>query len=111
MGPISVNRAGLSVAALLAGWHLAWTLLAASGWAQPLVDLVYRLHFLKSEAVVGPFNAGTAALLVLVAAAVGYGAGSSLALAWNCLAWWEESASARRQEPVRPRPSTPARAS
>lgn len=111
MGHISVNRAGLSVAAVLAGWHLAWILLAASGWAQPLVEFVYRLHFLKSEAVVGPFDPATGALLVMVAAAVGYAAGATLALAWNCLGWWGESAAVSRQEPLRSRPSTPARAS
>jgi hypothetical protein len=111
MGHISVNRAGLSVAAVIAGWHLAWILLAASGWAQPLVDFVYRLHFLKSEALVGPFDPATAALLVVVAAIVGYAAGASLALTWNCLAWWGESASLPRQEAMRARPSTPARAS
>jgi len=110
MGPISVNRAGLSVAAVIAGWHVAWTLLAASGWAQPLVDLVYRLHFLKSEAIVGPFDMATAALLVLVAAVVGYAAGASLALTWNCLTWWGESAGARRSEAMASRPAGAGRA-
>lgn len=109
MGHISVNRAGLSVAAVIAGWHMAWILLAASGWAQPLVDLVYRLHFLKSEAVVGPFNMATGALLVLMAAVVGYAAGASLALTWNCLTWWGESAGMRRHEAVASRPAGAAR--
>ena len=43
-----------------------------------------------------PFDALNAGLLLLVAAAVGYVTGASLAAVWNCLTAMAESAATRR---------------
>lgn len=86
MGRIFVNRAGLAVAAVLAVWHAAWAVLVALGGAQPLVDFIYRLHFVAESAPkVGPFNPASAAILIGTAALAGYVMGAGLAVAWNCL--------------------------
>lgn len=88
MGYVHPNRVGLSVAAVLGGWHVVWSLLVATGAAQRVLDVAYRLHGMKTDAVVGPFDPGTAALLVLVTAAIGYVSGAVAAITWNCLEAW-----------------------
>ena len=55
MAHIHPNRAGLAFAAVLAGWHAVWALLVAFGGAQKVLDFAYKLHFMESDAVVGPF--------------------------------------------------------
>jgi|GEM_PF-986827 len=96
MGHISVNRAGLTLAAVLAAWHAIWSVLAATGMAQRVHDFAYKLHFMQSDATVGPFDAATAGLLVLTTAAVGYVTGAALAVVWNCLTTVADALHARR---------------
>lgn len=87
MARMFVNRTGLAVAGVLAIWHAVWAAIVGLGVAQPLVDFVYRIHFVEASAPkVGPFKAAAAAMLVLLAAAAGYAIGAGFALAWNCLA-------------------------
>jgi hypothetical protein len=59
--------------------------LVAAGAAQRVADFVLRLHAMKSDVVVEPFNAGAAALLLLATAVLGYLGGAVAALLWNCL--------------------------
>lgn len=63
---------GLSLASL----HLFWVLIVASGWAQPLLDWIFKLHMLSSPFQVQPFNLGFAATLLAITFAIGcfYGA-------------------------------------
>lgn len=88
MKRVSPNRVGLSVAAVLGGWHVVWSLLVAFGGAQRVLEVAYALHSMKAEAAVGPFNLETASLLVLVTAILGYVSGAVAALTWNCLDWF-----------------------
>ena len=85
MQKISANRAGLVLAALLGGMHLLWALLILAGWAQPVIDFIFWLHMIKPVYVVEPFAIGRAVGLVVLTAAVGYGAGWVLAAVWNRL--------------------------
>ena len=85
MSVIRANRAGLVFGALLGGWHLAWALLVAVGWAQPLIDFVFWIHFIKPIYVVEPFNAGTALILIIVTSAIGYALGLGFGVLWNKL--------------------------
>jgi len=80
---IQPNKAGLALGALLGIWHLAWATLVAIGWAQPLINFIFWLHFIKPIYVIEPFNAGTAALLVAITALSGYVMGFIFALLWN----------------------------
>jgi hypothetical protein len=85
MGHVDPNRLGIVTAVMLSAWHGAWMALVAAGVAQRVADFVYRLHGVKAEMVVEPFDAGGAALLLLVTAVLGYVAGASAAALWNCL--------------------------
>jgi hypothetical protein len=70
---------------LLGGMHLVWALLVASGLAQPLMDFVFWLHFIRPVLVIEGFDPLHAAGLVLFTAAVGYSLGCAFALLWNHL--------------------------
>jgi hypothetical protein len=85
MGHVDVNRAGIVGAVILAGWHMAWSVLVAAGMAQRVMDFVYRLHSLKSDAVVQSFDPAMAGLLLLLTAGLGYLLGAGTAAMWNCL--------------------------
>jgi hypothetical protein len=80
---MQANKTGLALATLLGGWHLLWAILVATGTAQMVIDFVFWMHFLKPVYVVGPFQVLTAAVLVLVTAALGYAIGFAFAVAWN----------------------------
>lgn len=43
---------GLTLSAL----HACWVMLVASGWAQPILDFVFKLHMLNSPFIVQPFS-------------------------------------------------------
>lgn len=77
------SRVAMILAALYGGWHLLWSALVAVGWAQPILNFVFWMHFLKPAFVVGPFDIGTALVLVGVTTAIGAGLGWMLALLWN----------------------------
>ena len=83
MGTISANKTGLALSALMGGWHLLWSVLVALQWAQPVIDFVFWIHFIKPIYVIEDFNAGRAAILVAVTAAFGYAVGYCFALLWN----------------------------
>ena len=58
---------GLSLASL----HLVWVLIIATGFAQALIDWIFKLHMLSSPFQVQPFNLGYAATLLLITFLVG----------------------------------------
>jgi hypothetical protein len=84
-GFVVPRRAGITLAVLLGGTHLGWSFLVAVGWAQPLLDFLYRVNFVKPVDEVLPFNAGTALMLVFVTSAIGFALGWALAAVWNRL--------------------------
>ena len=79
------HKLALVFAVLLGGWHLLWSALVAVGWAQPLINFIFWLHFIRPVYVIERFNIGTALLLITVTAAIGYAIGWSLAVLWNKL--------------------------
>lgn len=80
---IGVQRAGMVTGALFGAWHLAWSCLVAAGVAQPLIDFVFWMHFIKPVYVIEPFDTTRAVILIVVTAIVGYVMGSAFALLWN----------------------------
>ena len=85
MVTIRPHAAALVLAILLGTWHLLWAVLVAVGLAQPLIDFILWIHFIRPVYVVERFNVGTALLLIGVTAAVGYGIGWCFAVLWNKL--------------------------
>jgi len=85
MVTIRPDRTALILAILLGSWHLVWALLVAAGWAQPLIDFIFWIHFVKPVYVIQKFNIGIALLLVGITAAIGYVIGWIFATLWNKL--------------------------
>jgi hypothetical protein len=85
MGTVNPNKAGLTVGVMLGGWHFLWALLVAAGWAQAIINFVFRIHFLTPAWTVEGFHTGLAVTLVLVTAALGYASGYVLCVLWNRL--------------------------
>ena len=83
MKELNVNKVALSFGFFLGGWHLVWSILAALGWAQGLLDFILGLHMLSVPVQVLPFSITTAGLLIIVTFAVGYMAGKIFATIWN----------------------------
>jgi len=82
---ISVGKAGLVLGALMGGWHLCWSVLVALKWAQPVIDFVFWMHFIKPIYVIEPFEIVRAAILLIVTAGIGFLIGSVFALIWNAV--------------------------
>ena len=86
MTHFNVGRTGLVLGILLGGFHAVWAALVAGGWGQPLLDLIFRLHFIDPPYHVAPFQIGTAALLVGLTFVLGGFSGMAFAVVWNRLA-------------------------
>jgi len=82
---IGVTKSGLVVGIVLGGYHLCWAALVASGWAQPVIDFVFWIHFIKPIYTIEPFAIARAVILIIVTAAIGFVIGSIFALVWNAL--------------------------
>lgn len=60
----------------LSSLHFCWVLLVGSGWAQPLLDFIFKLHMLNSPFQVQAFNLVLAIELIGITFLIGcfYGA-------------------------------------
>ena len=82
---MNVGKTGLTLAAVLGGFHLGWSILVALGWAQPVVDFVFWMHFIKPIYVIERFEVARAGMLVVMTAGMGFLMGAVFALVWNAL--------------------------
>ena len=74
--------AGLCLSSL----HLSWIVLILLGWAQPLMDFIFKLHMLNSPFQVQPFSIGLAVSLVIITFVIGAFYGLVFVLIKNLMA-------------------------
>jgi hypothetical protein len=82
---INPIKSGLVLGAIFGLWHVIWSLLVVVGWAQPFIDVVFWMHFIKPVYVIQGFNPAIATALVVVTSAIGVFIGSAFAILCNCL--------------------------
>ena len=82
---INRNKLGLLFGVFSGACHLVWSLLVLMGLAQPLMDWIFRIHFIQPPYAIQPFNFGYAIALILFTTVVGYVSGWMLAALWNWL--------------------------
>jgi hypothetical protein len=80
---VDPHKTALVLAALFGGWHLIWSVLVLAGWAQPVIDFVFWMHFLRPVYVVEPFAIGRSLILIGVTAGIGGTIGYGFAWLWN----------------------------
>ena len=83
MQPFIKHKTGLVVRAFFGLLHLVWAFLVAIGVAQPLVDFIFRLHFIDPPYHITEFGFGTAVLLIIITSVIGYILGWIIAVIWN----------------------------
>ena len=83
MTRIRESSTGLALGAFLGLWHVCWVLLVWMGWAQPLLDFIFRLHMIAPPYHVTAFNFGTACGLIVLTTAIGFVFGCLLGALWN----------------------------
>lgn len=69
--------------ALIGGFHLLWSLLVLSGFAQALYEFIMWAHMIHLAVIIGPFDLTAAVTLVIVTTIVGSVMGYIGALVWN----------------------------
>ena len=77
------NKVGLVGAVLLGGWHVVWSVLVATGVGQMMYDFILWAHMIHIAVVIGPFDLGASATLVVVTAIFCYVVGYIAAVVWN----------------------------
>ncbi|MEK7063233.1 MAG: hypothetical protein AAB955_00910 [Patescibacteria group bacterium] len=80
---LNQKKTALAVGSFVALVHIAWSLLVALSWAQPLSDFIAKIHMVAPVVVVQSFNLGTALSLIVVTGLVGAIAGYAFATVWN----------------------------
>ena len=84
-GRVDPRRVGTALAIVSGGGHLTWSMLVLFGWAQPLIDFVFWLHFITPPYQVSAFVPARALGLVAFTAGLAYVLGCGFGAVWNRL--------------------------
>jgi len=82
---INPLKAAVTFGALLGAYHFCWSLVVFLGWAQPLIDFVFWMHFIRPAFVIQPFSLSAAAALVVSTFVGGFIIAFLFAVLWNTL--------------------------
>lgn len=85
MAKLSIPKCALLGAGLLGSLHAAWAGLVASGYAQVVMDVIFRLHFIEPVYRIAAFDLQTAGLLVGLTGSLGALAGLVVGVIVNAL--------------------------
>lgn len=77
------KKVGLALGSFAAFLHVIWAILVALNWAEPLLDFVYRMHFLQNPFTFMPFDLGRSLLLIILAFIIGNIMGNLFSFFWN----------------------------
>lgn len=80
---LNTSKVALTLAVLVGGGHLGWSVLVALGLAKPLLDFIFWAHMIANPYQVTGFTITKAGMLVVITSAVGYGVGWIFATVWN----------------------------
>lgn len=79
------HMVGLYAGGVMAFVHGAWALMVMVGFAQPVLDWIFWLHFMTNPITVEMFALTRAVMLVAFTFAVGYVAGWVGTTLWNMM--------------------------
>lgn len=85
MHALNRQKVGLTFAIFSGAMKLAWTLLVATGLAQPVLDGLFRISSIQPSHTVTPFNLGSSLALITYSVVQGFITGWALAAIWNLL--------------------------
>ena len=80
---LNKHKTGLVVGTFLGLWHLVWSTVVKIGLAQPLLNFIFRMHFLNNPFQVSSFGIKRAVALIGITTVIGYIAGWVIAFLWN----------------------------
>lgn len=83
MSAIHPLKLGLTLAAITMLVHAMWALVVAVGWGQPLVDVLFILHFIRPVYTIAPFDIVTALGLVAISGLGSFCVGFLFAEVWD----------------------------
>ena len=82
---ISVFKTAIALGIVLGALHFCWSALVAIGQAQPVINFVFWMHFIRPAYVVESFELIRALVLLGVTASIGFLLGGLFAFMWNSL--------------------------
>lgn len=83
MKELDIQKTALTFGVFLGAWHLVWSILVFTGFAQQLLNFVFWMHMIIPPYQVTAFTLTQALILIVVTFVMGYVGGWVFATIWN----------------------------